>query len=62
MDWKWSKRDAAGGCSNCQRVPDQVAVITFGGLVTRFCFDCLRDELGEAVSSLIDEYDGYDDE
>lgn len=62
MDSEWSKREAvAEGCTNCWSKPDQVAVIRFGGLVARFCIDCVN-ELEATSASLIDEYDGNDDD
>lgn len=61
MQSQWSKRDAIGGCQNCRVTPEQVAVIGIGGLVFRLCVDCVN-ELQDAMLSLIDEYDGDDNE
>ena len=61
MDSEWSKREAAQGCLNCGRKPQQVAVVRIGGLILHLCFQCL-DPLHGTVTSLIDEYDGYEDE
>lgn len=60
MDAEWSKREAVEGCNNCWSKPDQVAVIKCGGLIIRFCIDCIN-ELNNTSLTLIDEYDGYDD-
>lgn len=62
MDAEWSKREAAAeGCTNCWSKPEQVAVIRCGGLVVRFCIDCVN-ELQDTSLTLIDDYDGYDDD
>lgn len=61
MESRWSKKEVESGCTNCSRKPDQVAVVSTGGIIVQFCLDCLN-ELHDTTLTLIDDYDGYDDD
>lgn len=61
MDGDWSKRDAPSGCHNCWAKPEQVAVIKISSTHVRVCIDCLN-LLRDTAETLIDTYDGYDDD
>lgn len=56
----WSKSEWEGGCQNCHRKPERIAVIVTA-FKLRFCADCLGS-LGEITQSLLDEYDEGDAE
>lgn len=61
MDSEWSRRESVVGCLNCRVRPEQVAIFRTGGLIFRLCIDCVN-LLHDATMSLIDDYDGYDDD